>query len=225
MNEKNKRKSNGTGFVIKVVVPVTLLLIVVGFLYWGSQAVKDPNRSKHKMADGVAKFYSTFRKPFMDEATKLDEYTIKLPEDGDSVFDQLQYRSMQVKPADKNWTGENKKRSFEENGTIKTALESFGNAEGVQVIWDLKYDYIIKNHFVEQVNFKELIDKISRTVNNDYDGHVKSYFCAMERAIVITDQADRYVTNNCDLTTSKRRLQLDKRRAEDYKMRQKLNSN
>jgi len=225
MNKKSTKQYNGSGLILKVIVPVTLILIIIGFLYWGSQAANDPNRSKHQMADGVAKFYATFRKSFMDEATKLDEYTILLPDDGDSVFDQLQDRALQVKPAAPNWTGENKKRSFEENDTIKTALENFGNTENVEVIWDLKYDYIIKNHFVERANFKELIDKISRTVNNDYDGNVQSYFCPQERAIVITDEPDTYVTEFCDVTTSKRRLADDKRRENDYKIRQKLGLN
>lgn len=223
--KKRTEKQSSNGLVIKVFIPITLILIVIGFLYWGSEAANDPNRSKHEMADGVAKFYATFRKSFMDDATQLDEYTIQLPKEIDSVTDKLQSRSLQVKPVEQSWKGENKRRSFEENSTIKTALEKFGDAEGVQVIWDLKYDYIIKNHFVESANFKELIDKMARTVNNDYDGHARGYLCPSARAVVITDNPDRYVEQTCQITTSKRRLALDKRREDDYKARQKLGLN
>lgn len=177
------------------------------------------------MAEGVAKFYSTFRKSFMPGATQLDEYTIELPEQDSSVTDKLQVRGAQVKPAKPNWNGERMRRSFKENDTLKTALEKFGDNEGVEVIWDLKYDYIIKNHFVESNNFRQLIEKMSRTVNNDYDGNVKGYFCPQERAVVITDDPEQYVSEFCELTTSKRRLAIEKRQEEDYKLRKKLGLN
>ncbi|MFT6528834.1 MAG: hypothetical protein ACJAZB_000466 [Psychrosphaera sp.] len=225
MKKKSAKTKSSAGFMIKVVLPTTLILIVVGFLYWGSEAVKDPNRSKHKMADGVAKFYSTFRKSFMPGATQLDEYTIQLPEEDLSVSDKLQIRGAQVRPAEPNWTGEDKRRSFKENDTLKTALTKFGNAEGVEVIWDLKYDYIIKNHFVETADFRELIEKMSKTVNNDYDGQARGYFCPQERAIVLTDKPDQYVTEFCERTTSARRLAIEKRNEKNYKLRQKLGLN
>ena len=84
MNKKLTKKQSSNGLIIKVFIPIALILVVIGFLYWGSENANDPNRSKHEMADGVAKFYATFRKSFMDNATQLDEYTIQLPKEIDS---------------------------------------------------------------------------------------------------------------------------------------------
>lgn len=220
MPTESKSKST-----IKILLPVSLIAIIVAIVYWGLDVIRDPNKTTHEMADGVAKFYSTFRESFMPGATQLDEYTLQLPPETESVSQKLESRRLSVEPTNSNWRGKAKRRSFKENDTIKTALESFGEDEGIAVIWNLQYDYIIKNHFVEKVNFKELVERITKTIGNDYDGKVKGYFCPTESAIVITDNPDNYVTQSCKLTISNKRIALDRKRAEDYKKRQKLGLN
>jgi hypothetical protein len=225
MPDTNTPPEKKSKLMLKLLLPATLIALIVAIVYWGLEIIRDPNKTTHEMADGVAKFYSTFRQSFMPGATQLDEYTIQLPPKTESVSQKLENRRFLVEAVSPNWKGEQKRRSFRENETLKTALEVFGNSEGVEVIWDLEHDYIIKNHFVENVNFKELVERISKTIGNDYEGDVKGYFCPTERAIVITDNPDQYVTESCQLTISKRRIALDKRREEDYKARQKLGLN
>lgn len=222
--KSNLRKHNGSALV-KVLLPIALVLFVVGLLFWSNEQVgTDGPVTTHKMASGVAKFYATFRSSFSQGDQKLDDYTIELPEPEVSVTKQLEQRASKVRPANANWTGERKRRSFKENDTIRTALQKFGKEENMEVIWDLKYDYIIKNHFQEHTNLKQLSEKIAKTVNNDYDGQVKSYFCPQERALVLTAANNKYVKDFCHLTTSKRRQALDKSRAKDYQLKQRLST-
>lgn len=220
--KSNLKKSNGSA-LIKIFLPILLVLVLVGLLFWSNEKVgTDGPVTTHKMASGVAKFYATFRSSFSQGDKKLNDYIIELPEPEVSVTKQLEQRASKVRPANANWTGERKRRSFKENDTIKTALENFGKEESMEVIWDLKYDYIIKNHFQEHTNLKQLSEKIAKTVNNDYDGQVKSYFCPQERALVLTANGNQYVNDFCQLTTSKRRQAIDKNRAKDYQLRQRL---
>ena len=224
--KKKTKPQHSSGAQMKIVLPLFVVFFVVGMLYWSSEKVgSDGPASTHQMADGVAKFYATFRKSFMPGDKQLDEFTIELPKPDVPLTQQLQNRGAQVNPANVNWQGERKRRSFKENDTIKSAMESFGEEEGMEVFWDLKYDYIIKNHFQEESNLKQLSEKIAKTVNNDYDGQVKSYFCPQEKALVITTGKYQYVDEFCQPTTSRRRLAIDKRREADYKMRQKLGTN
>jgi hypothetical protein len=206
-------------------LPLLLILLLVGLLFWSNEQVTSEGPiTTHQMASGVAKFYATFRKSFSQGDKKLDDHTIELPKPELSLTKQLERRASQVNPASAEWTGVKKRRSFKENDTIKTALQNFGKEENMEVMWDLKYDYIIKHHFQEVTNLKQLSEKIAKTVNNDYDGQVKSYFCPQERALVLTASNNKYVKDFCQLTTSKRRQALDKNRAKEYQLRQKLSS-
>lgn len=220
---KSKLQKNNGSALIKIFLPILVILFVVGLLFWSNEQVgTDGPVTTHKMASGVAKFYATFRSSFSKDDKKLNDYTIQLPKPEMSLTKQLEQRAAKVRPANANWKGEKKRRSFKENDTIKTALQSFGKEENMEVIWDLEYDYIIKNHFQEYNNLKQLSEKIAKTVDGDYEGQVKSYFCPQERALVLTVSGNQYVKDFCQLTTSKRRQALDKNRAKDYQLRKRL---
>lgn len=220
------RPSKQSGFILKIAIPVVIVFVVVGILYWSSEQAESGNlKSEHKMSEGVAKFYATFRKSFMPGATQLDDYTIELPSAEKSVLEQLQMNAEVATPAIDDWTGEEKRRSFHENDTIKSALEKFATEEGVGFIWDLKYDYIVKNHFEESSDFKQLVHKVSRTVNNDYNGKVQTYFCTRERTMVVTADDIQYLNEFCQDTTSKRQKALEERMAEQYKTKKRLGLN
>lgn len=224
--KKQATKKAKSNLGLKIMLPLIIILFVIGMLYWSSETMQvEGNKPQHQMADGVAKFYATFRKSFMPGATQLDDYTIELPKPSQSLTEQLQARAEIVKPASPAWRGEKKRRSFQENDTIRSALTEFGKEENVEVIWDLKYDYIIKNHFQENSNFKQLAEKVSKTVSGDHGGMVKAYFCPQERTIVISASDNQYVKEFCQPTTSARRLAIDKKREADYKLRQKLGLN
>lgn len=223
--KSNNQIQGNRGYVLKIVVPIIAVLFILGFLFWNIGGNSDGKKTTHQMADGVAKFYATFRSSFNAGDEELNDYTIKLPENFKSVTQQLQERAEKVRPQDPNWRGETKRRSFKENDTLKNAVSGYGEEEGVELIWDLKYDYIIKHHFQEQSNYTQLVELITKTVNNDYDGQVRSYFCPQERAVVITVEENEYIQQFCMLTTSKRRLAIDKKRERDYKLRQKLGIN
>lgn len=221
-----KKPVQKSGSNLKILIPLVVVFFVIGMLYWSSEQVDgDGPATTHQMADGVAKFYATFRKSFMPGDKQLDEYTIELPKPDVPLTQQLQQRGAEVSPEKVNWKGERKRRSFKENDTIKTAMQNFGKAEGVEVFWDLKYDYIIKHHFQEESNLKQLSEKIAKTVNGDFNGQVKSYFCPQEKALVITANKHQYVDEFCLTTTSKRRQVIDRLREKEYKLRQKLGTN
>ena len=210
-NKKNKNSQSG--FAAKIILPVVVILIIVGFVYWGTEG---GGTEDNPVAKGVAKFYAEVRQAVKPGSTRLDDYTIELPDSIQSVSDRLEERAMKVEPASPTWQGKIKKRTFNENDTMKTALENFARAEGVEIIWDLKYDYIIKNHFSERGNLKSLVDKVSRVVATDYSGTVYSHFCPKERSLVISDKKDPYIEQACVTTKSAQRLISERQRQKKY---------
>lgn len=57
MSTKNPKKQ--AGFIAKILFPVIAILLVVGFIYWGSDAANQT--SENPVAKGVAKFYAEVR--------------------------------------------------------------------------------------------------------------------------------------------------------------------
>lgn len=200
MSNKNKakNKSNQSGYFSKILAPLVLILIVVGFVYWGSD--ESNKTSENPVAKGVAKFYAEVRQALKPGAERLNDYTIKLPKPKVAMGDQLASRDGNVKPAPSDWNGANKKRSFKQNETLKNVLTRYAQEEGVELIWDLEYDYIVKHHFAESSNLKALVSKISSVVNNDYEGTVNTYFCQDASALVITNKSNEYISKYCKST-------------------------
>lgn len=207
------------GFIIKFVLPIVIIFALIGFIYWGSGS----STSENPVAKGVAKFYAEVRQAVKPGSSRLDDYTIELAKPAMPLTDQLKQRTKTVQPASKNWRGESKKRSFKENDTIKTALENYGREEGIDVIWDLKYDYIIKNHFAEQGNLKSLVNKIAKSIGTDYGATIESYYCPQERALVITTEADNYVRASCMTTMSSSQLRKQKMLEKQYQQDRQSN--
>lgn len=194
--KKGTTKKSQSGYLGKVLGISVFVLIIIGFVYWGSDEAN--KTSENPVAKGVAKFYAEVRQALKPGAERLNDYTIQLPEPEVSMGDQLNSRDGNVRPAPEDWNGANKKRSFKQNDTLKTALSEYANEEGIELIWDLKYDYIVKHHFAETGDMKTLIRKISTTVKSDYSGNVTTYFCKDARALVITDKTDPYLVGNCE---------------------------
>ncbi len=193
--KKTTAKKSQKGFMGKVVAPLIFILLIIGFVYWGSD--ESNQTSENPVAKGVAKFYAEVRQAIKPGEERINEYTIKLPENDSSLGQQLEKLDGSVQPASANWQGKKVKRSFEKDGTLKNTLQAHAKNEGVELIWDLKYDYVIKHHFTENSDMRSLIKKISTVVNNDYNGQVKTYFCKDANALVITDKDSEYVTKNC----------------------------
>lgn len=202
----------------KIIAPLILILLVVGFIYWGTDEAN--KTSENPVAKGVAKFYAEVRQAVKPGSTRLDDYTIELSKPVKTVVERLEDRALEVTPSKPSWQGEYKKRSFKENETMKTALENFAREEGVAIIWDLQYDYIIKNHFAERSDLKTLVDKVSRVVAGDFGGNVYSFYCPKERTLVVSADPNRYVTDFCVTTKSAARLLRERQLEKQYKQQQ-----
>ena len=228
MNKKYNNKNTGYSnlFILKIIIVLLVALMIIGVIFWQVLSAPDSSSSgSSRMADGVAKFYASFRQSLAPGEEKLNDHTILLPAETQSVTQRLHERAEQVTPDKPEWKGSAKRRAFKENDTIKSALTSFGKEEGVELIWNLKYDYIIKYQFEERTNYTNLVERVTKTVNNDFDGKVKSYFCPLERAVVVTAEEDKYLSEFCVRTTSKRKLKLEKKLEKEYQQRQKLGIN
>ncbi|GAC35293.1 hypothetical protein GPLA_4414 [Paraglaciecola polaris LMG 21857] len=101
------------------------------------------------------------------------------------------------KPLAPNWVGEYKHRSFKAGSTLRDSIISYAQSEGMQVIWELNRDFIIKHAFQIDNSIVGSLHEISRAIDSNFDGTVKTYVCPKQRSLVITAVISQYLKQNC----------------------------
>lgn len=148
-------------------------------------------------AEGFSEFYSKIRGSLADGARELSKFKLTLPDTSDKLSAQLQQRSAVVVPADINWRGSVTDRRFREGDTLKTELTEFARAEGLELFWTLPRDYVVKQYFQIDDSLIATIHKVSVAIAPDFSSPVQAFFCPRERAAVITDKSNSYLSEQC----------------------------
>lgn len=153
--------------------------------------------STNVAAEGFSEFYSKIRGSLADGARELSKFKLTLPDTSEQLTTQLQQRSAIVVPADINWRGQVTDRRFREGDTLKTELTEFARAEGLELFWTLPRDYVVKQYFQVDDSLIATIHKVSVAIAPDFSSPVQAFFCPRERAAVITDKDNDYLSEHC----------------------------
>ena len=144
---------SSTSFWAKQITLAVVLVLAAGALIYFLQTkeaspVPESGKEERSVSKGLSEFYSEFR---MSATDPLKE------EQGDFVLDTagvdpdldgtLEKMASKTRPVDSNWTGEYKFRSFNEGNTLREAISQYAQDEGMQLIWNLEQDFVIKHQF------------------------------------------------------------------------------
>ena len=149
-------------------------------------------------ATGLSRFYGNVKKELLGNNTTIgDGYVIKLEPPIFTLDEQLQRRSAIVKPASPTFTGTTATRHFRQGQTIRKQLIIAAEQEGMELIWQLERDYIIKHYFKVEADLLSTLSAVAKALNSDFDKHVYALYCFNQRAVVITHDYTDYVKANC----------------------------
>lgn len=160
-------------------------------------AQKDKNPSK-----GLTDFYSEYRlsstRPHQEDKS---DFVMELNTPETSINERLKNMESVQKPVSGRWVGEHKYRTFKSGSTLRESITSYAQSEGMQIIWELDQDFIIKNQFQMEDTIVGSLEKISRAIDSNFDGEVLTFFCAKQRSLVITANTTDYIRKNCRRTS------------------------
>ena len=105
--------------------------------------------------------------------------------------------SSELKPAEGRWVGEYKFRTFKAGNTLREAISSYAEQEGMQVIWDLNQDFVIKHQFQMDNTIAGSLAKIASAIDSNFEGKVATFVCPKQRSLVVTETVTEYLTENC----------------------------
>lgn len=194
---------SSSSFWAKQIGIAAVLVIIAGVLIYMLQTqdqepVPQGQAEEKSVSRGLSEFYRDFRMSATDPVEdEQGDFVLDVAGVDPNLDNKLAQMSSQTRPVEKNWTGEHKYRTFQEGNTLREAISQYAQAEGVQVIWNLEQDFVIKHQFQLDNTVAGSLAKIASAIDNSFEGQVKAYLCAEQRSLVVTAEETEFLTTNC----------------------------
>ena len=164
------------------------------------QGRKDTNAA----ADGLSNFYAKiYGDGISKNGPKIRNNVIFLPEPQGDLVQILQAREMMVRPYRANWQGSTDSRVFRKGQTLYQKLAEYAEQDGLEIIWWLNKDFIVKDPFRIKKNILKTAYLIGEAVSGHFPEGINSYFCYRQRTLVFVNEAPKYLIDECSLLRPK----------------------
>lgn len=200
-----KTTYSSSSFWAKQIGIAVVLVIAAGVLIYMLQTqekspVPASQKEEKSVSKGLSDFYRNFRMsstdPLEDEQS---DFVLDIAGVDPNLDSKLAKMSSQTRPVEKNWTGEHKYRTFTEGNTLREAISQYAQAEGMQLIWNLEQDFVIKHQFQLDNTVAGSLAKIASAIDSSFEGEVNAYLCAEQRSLVVSEEETDFLKNNCRL--------------------------
>lgn len=185
-------------------VGLTLALVVIAVIVVTVQNINmrapkpEGGGEKKDVSKGVSEFYAAYRmsssKPFEED---IGDFVMSINTEKKPLSERLKSMESLQKPVSTRWVGEHKYRSFKAGSTVREAITQFAQTEGMQVIWELDKDFIIKHQFQMDSTVTSSLGKIAAAIDGSFEEEVMAFICYKQRSLVITASDTTYLMENC----------------------------
>ncbi|MDO6566351.1 TcpQ domain-containing protein [Alteromonas sp. 1_MG-2023] len=200
-----KKGYSNTLFWARHIALALVLIVIAGFMIYLQQNNSDSAPAGNPMeeksvAKGLSEFYREFRMSSTDPV-KEEQGAFVLETGGvDPQLDnRLESMSSLTSSVDTRWTGEQKFRTFTEGSTLRESISDFAQAEGMQLIWNLDQDFVVKYQFQLDSTVAGSLAKIASAIDSSFEGEVRAYLCPEQRSLVVTAQETEFLATRCNL--------------------------
>lgn len=156
-------------------------------------------KSKNAAADGLSRFYANLHGDDNSSGPKIRNNIVYLPDPKGDIVKLLEARRIVTRPLRRTWRGSNENHPFRLGETLFQKLSEYANSEGLEVIWWLNRDFLVKDPF--RIN-KEIIKtafQVGKAVEGHFQEGINVYFCYQQRAIVLINLDIPYLNEECIL--------------------------
>lgn len=198
-----KKKNVSTNSVWIRHLGLALVLIIIATVVINLEAIRSSSpkpegqKSKRNPATGLTDFYAQYRSgPELTlENTSDFVMDVKTPEQ--PLGERLQKMESLQKPVSGRWVGEHRYRTFKAGGTLREVITAYAQAEGMQLLWELNQDFVVKSSFQVEDTIAGALGQIARAVDSNFNGTVEAFFCPRQRTFVITARVNDYLRQYC----------------------------
>ena len=195
-------KEASSSWLKHIALALVVLVGAIVVLIYMPESDDSTQASKPKenmsIEENLADFYREFRLSSKDPIqAEYGDFVVSLEQPKKSQTERLVAISNVESPPEENWQGEFKFRSFAKDTTIRVEAMKYAEQEGMQLIWDLSQDFIIRQRFLVENNLLGTLNEVAGAIDSNFIPEVNVYFCNKKRTIVISDRAGTYVKENC----------------------------
>lgn len=167
----------------------------------GQNSANEANSNK---LSGFTQFYQKHRlEKTQDTLLEDKKYIIELELPDQTLTETLlkfEYGSRTVSGA---WVGPYKNHRFAQGDQLKERMQKIAESSHMNLIWWLKKDYIVKHPFRINNTSMGALTSIASAIGSDFQRPLKTFFCPLQRTMVITDQPEHYLRDHCREGTKK----------------------
>ena len=160
-------------------------------------------KSTNPAADGLSRFYASINPDINTKGPRTRNNVVYLPAPAGNLVTILEAKKTVTRPYQKSWQGDVKSRPFRTGFTILQKLTDYASNEGIEIIWWLNRDFIVKDPFRIEKNILETSFQLGRSVEGHFKNGLHVYFCYRQRTIVFIDEPTAYLNDECSMLESK----------------------
>ncbi|QOL26931.1 TcpQ domain-containing protein [Thalassotalea sp. LPB0316] len=160
---------------------------------------QDERKSSNRAAEGLSNFYASIRPGLDGKGPVIRKNIVYLNQPEGSLEDILEARKMITRPYRKNWRGDRENRPFRTGETLYQKLDEYGQQQGLEIVWWLDKDFIVKDPFRIDRNIVRTSYQIGKAIEGHFENGVDVYFCHQHRNITLISGENNYLAQNCTL--------------------------
>ncbi len=161
-------------------------------------------KTENAAALGLSKFYANLHGDMQGTGPKIRNNIVYLPEPKGNLEELLQAREMVVRPYRKNWQGTIQSRPFRKGQTLNQKLAEYSEKDGLELIWWLNRDYVIKDPFRIEKDILTTTYQAAKAIEGHFPSGLSIFFCNRQRALVVIETAsNNFLDEECILLKSK----------------------
>lgn len=163
------------------------------------KAAPEKSKSKNAAADGLSRFYANLHGDDTGSGPRIRNNIVYLPDPKGDIVKLLEARRMVTRPLRTSWRGTNKNHPFRLGETLFQKLSKYANDEGLEVIWWLNRDFLVKDPFRINKDIIKTAYQVGKAVEGHFQEGINVYFCHQQRALVLINLDVPYLDKECIL--------------------------
>jgi len=162
-------------------------------------------KSSNAAADGLSRFYANLHGDDSSDGPRIRNNNVYLPEPKGDLVELLEARRLVTRSLRKDWKGTTDNRPFRKGQTLHQKLVEYAEKDGLEVIWWLDRDFIVKDAFRINKNIVETAYQVGKAVGGHFQDGLSVYFCNQQRTLVLIEKEASYLDEECIKLPRKKR--------------------
>ena len=156
-------------------------------------------KTTNAAADGLSRFYANLHGDDDSSGPKIRNNIVYMKPPKGNIVKILEARRLITRPLRKTWRGNNENFPFRLGETLFQKLSEYANSEGLEVMWWLDKDFLVKDPFRINKDIIKTAYQVGKAVEGHFPEGIKVYFCNQQRALVLINLVVPYLDEECIL--------------------------